>query len=232
MKSVDYLFQRRRMVERLLRLGMIRSKEVESAFLKVPREEFVWQSTKHLAYDDTPLPLGTTGQTISAPHMIAIMLEELDLKQGSKVLEIGAGSGYNAALMAEIVRPTEGKSTDMGYVTSVERVPELIEFARDNLARTGYSDRVSVVIGDGTLGYPERSEDMLYDRIIVTAAAPHIPLYLRAQLKVHGIILIPVGNTFAQTLLKATKYEQDKMKVQEVCGCMFVPLIGEDGFRF
>jgi protein-L-isoaspartate(D-aspartate) O-methyltransferase len=229
LKNIDYSLLRKRMVEGLVRAGMIKSKEVERAFLKVPREEFVWPSTRHIAYEDTPLPLGNTGQTISAPHMVAIMLEELDLKKGLRVLEIGAGSGYSAALMAEIVRPTK-IDENQGHVISVERVSELINFAKDNLKRTGYSDRVSVVFGDGTLGYPERKDEMLYDRIVVTAAAPYIPRYLRAQLKENGIILIPVGNTFMQTLIKAIKHKGE-LEIHEVCGCMFVPLIGEDGFR-
>lgn len=230
MRDMDYPILRKRLVEGFVRMGVIRSKEVERAFLEVPREEFVWHSMKHLTYEDTPLSLGSTGQTISAPHMVAIMLEELDLKKGLNVLEIGAGSGYSAALMAEIVEPTVS-DLNKGHVTSIERVPELINFARDNLKRTGYSDRVSIVFGDGTLGYPERSKEMLYDRIVVTAAAPHIPVYLRAQLNKNGIILVPVGDTFMQTLIKATKYEE-KMEFREVCNCMFVPLIGEDGFRF
>ncbi|MCP8321428.1 MAG: methyltransferase domain-containing protein, partial [archaeon] len=137
-KDIDYSFLRKRMVDGLVRVGVIRLKEVERAFLKVPREEFVWQNMKHLAYEDTPLPLGNTGQTISAPHMVAIMLEEFDLKKGLRVLEIGAGSGYSAALMAEIVQPTE--SENQGHVTSIERVSELINFAKDNLKRAGYSD--------------------------------------------------------------------------------------------
>lgn len=216
------------MVEGLVRAGIIKSKEVERAFLKVPREEFVWHNMKHLAYEDTPLPLGNTGQTISAPHMVAIMLEELELVKGLRVLEIGAGSGYSAALMAEIVQPNDDKNK--GHVISIERVKDLINFAKDNLKRTGYSDRVSIVFGDGTLGYPERKEEMLYDRIVITAASPHIQRYLKAQLKENGIILAPIGNTFMQTLVKARKRKGD-LEVHEVCGCMFVPLIGEDGFR-
>ncbi|MEM3451095.1 MAG: protein-L-isoaspartate(D-aspartate) O-methyltransferase [Nitrososphaerales archaeon] len=229
MRNLDYSFMRKKMVEDLIRVGIIKSKEVERAFLKVPREEFVWPNIKHIAYEDTPLPLGNTGQTISAPHMVAIMLEELDLKKGLKVLEIGAGSGYSAALMAEIVQPNES-NTKGGHVISIERVSELIDFARNNLERTGYSNRVSIVFGDGTLGYPERKEEMLYDRIVVTAAAPHIPKYLKIQLKENGIILIPVGNTFMQTLIKGFK-RKGELEIHEVCGCMFVPLIGEDGFR-
>ncbi|MCP8311610.1 MAG: protein-L-isoaspartate(D-aspartate) O-methyltransferase [Candidatus Methylarchaceae archaeon HK02M1] len=228
----DYSLLRRRMVERLMREGVIKSKKVERAFLTVPREEFVWPNTKSLAYEDTPLPLGITGQTISAPHMVAIMLEEFDLKSGLRILEIGTGSGYNAALMAEIVRPTGKDSINQGHVITIERVPELIKFSKDNFDRTGYSDRIDVVLGDGTLGYPERSKKMLYDRIMVTAAAPQIPYYLKAQLKIDGIILAPVGNTFMQTLVKSIKLEGGKMKIEEICGCIFVSLIGEDGFRF
>lgn len=229
MKGVDYEYERREMVERLRRQGIVKSREVAKALLTVPREEFVWPGMEHLAYLDTPLPLGSTGQTISAPHMVSIMLEEFELKPGLKVLEIGAGSGYNAALMAEIVRPS---SSDVeGNVISVERVPELIKFANENLERTGYSSRVTVVMGDGTLGCPERSEEMLYDRIIVTAAAPHIPKYLKAQLKVEGILLIPMGDVFMQSLVKAVKLKDGSMRSSEVCGCMFVSLVGEDGFR-
>jgi protein-L-isoaspartate(D-aspartate) O-methyltransferase len=225
----DYSILRKNMVEGLVRVGIIKSKEVERAFLKVPREEFVWHNMRHLAYEDAPLPLGDTGQTISAPHMVAIMLEELELRKGLRVLEIGAGSGYSAALMAEIVQPTNSNE-NKGHVISIERVKDLIDFAKENLRRTGYSDRVSIVFGDGTLGYPERKEEMLYDRIVITAASPHIPRYLKAQIKENGIILAPIGNTFMQTLVKARKRKGD-LEFHEVCGCMFVPLIGEDGFR-
>jgi len=228
--DADYSVLRMKMVERLKGEGIIRSKEVERAFLTVPREEFIWHDTKAMAYQDTPLPLGETGQTISAPHMVAIMLEEFELKQGLKVLEIGAGSGYNAALMAEIVEPTGKDSITMGHIITMERVYELVKFSKENFNRTDYSNRIDVVMGDGTLGYPERSEEMIYDRIMVTAAAPYIPKYLKAQLKINGIILAPVGNTFMQTLVKLTKLKGGRIKTEEICGCVFVSLIGEDGF--
>ena len=226
----NFSLLRKMMVDKLKKEGIIKSKEVERAFLTVPREEFVWPDMKNLAYEDTPLPLGGTGQTISAPHMVAIMLEEFDLKPGLKVLEIGTGSGYNAALMAEIVKPTN--SITKGNVITIERVPELIQFPKYNLDRTGYYNRVNVILGDGTLGYPARSEEMLYDRIMVTAAAPHIPNCLKNQLKINGIILAPIGNTFMQTLVKLRKFEGGRINIEEVCGCVFVALIGEDGFRF
>jgi protein-L-isoaspartate(D-aspartate) O-methyltransferase len=163
--------------------------------------------------------------------MIAIMLEDLELRNGMKILEIGAGSGYNAALMAEIISPTLNKLKKNIRVITVERVPDLVNFARKNLQKTGYSDRVEVILGDGTLGYPERSEEMLYDRVIITAASPHLPKYLKAQLKFGGILLAPVGDLFMQTLIKAIKKSKDKMITSRKVGCMFVPLIGEEGYK-
>ena len=227
----NYLSQRKELIDGLVKEGIISSKEVTRAMLTVPREEFVWPTTKPSAYSDQPLPLGSTGQTISAPHMIAIMLEDLELSNGMKILEIGAGSGYNAALMAEIISPTLNKLKKDIRVISVERVPDLVTFARKNLQKTGYSDSVEVILGDGTLGYPERSEEMLYDRVIITAASPHLPKYLIAQLKVGGILLAPVGDLFMQTLIKAVKKSKDKMVSSRKVGCMFVPLIGEEGYK-
>ena len=227
MKSFEEL--RRAMVNQLVQEGIIRSEDVARAFLKVPREEFVWPDMRNRAYVDTPLPLGDTGQTISAPHMVAIMVEELELKPGHTVLEIGAGSGYSAAVMAEVLR-SKGKE-GAGRIVTIERVPSLVDYAKKNIERTGYSDIVTVVEGDGTLGYPQAVEEELYDRIVVTAAAPHVPRYLKAQLKVGGILLVPKGDLFYQDLVKLLKLEQKKFDEVTVCGCMFVPLIGADGYR-
>lgn len=226
----DYAEQRRRLVESLVAEGIIRSPEVRRAMLRVPREEFVWPHLRSQAYIDAPLPLGETGQTISAPHMVAIMLEELRLAEGLRVLEIGAGSGYNAALLAEIVSPT-GRRNPVGRVVSVERVPDLVEFARSNLERTGYADRVEVVMGDGTLGWPSRSETPSYDRIVVTAAAPKIPHYLKCQLKPGGIIVIPVGDLATQTLIRAIKEPDGRLVTEDRGGCVFVPLVGDNGYH-
>jgi len=226
--SRDFKAQREALVNELLREGIIKSERVAQAFLTVPREEFVWPSARHSAYADSPLPLGDSGQTISAPHMVAIMLEELDLHPGLEVLEVGAGSGYSAALMAEILR--SGSVRERGHITSVERISTLVEFARKNLERTGYSDIVTVVEGDGTLGYPEGSERAIYDRIVVTAAAPHLPRYLKIQLKVGGILLVPAGDLWVQDLVKAVKLEGGKFTERRVCSCMFVPLVGADGY--
>jgi len=217
-RSLSFEEQRRILVKNLKEEGLIRSEAVESAFLKVPRERFVWPDQVDNAYLDTPLPLGKTMQTISAPHMVAIMLEELELTRGLKVLEVGCGSGYSAALMAEIVGPE-------GLVVSVERLPELVEFAERNLRATGYAEVVKVVQGDGCLGYPPRSEDEIYDRVVVTAAAKTVPKYLKKQTKEGGILLIPVGGSWSQTLKKFIKISADRFDVREITECAFVPLI-------
>ena len=222
--------QRKRLVRRLKEQGIIRSKKVELSFLNVPREEFVWPDTKNQAYLDTPLPLGNTGQTISAPHMIAIMLEELDLEKGECVLETGTGSGYNAALMAYIV--SDGKKDKEGKVVTIERIKDLVIFAEDNINRTTFSEYVKIVYGDGTIGYPPYEEKEIYDKIIITAAAPRFPKILIKQLKVGGTILAPIGDLFTQTLTKGIKRADGTIYVKEDIECIFVPLIGENGYKF
>ncbi len=218
----DFDKERERLVRRLEREGVLKTSEVVRAFLKVPRELFVWPGMEDQAYWDTPLPLGDTGQTISAPHMVAIMLEELKVKPDMKVLEIGAGSGYNAALIAELVGLK-------GEVITIERVQELVEFAKKNIERAGYASIVKVIHGDGTLGYPPKSTEAIYDRIIVTAAAPRVPKYLLLQLKEEGILLAPVGPPGYQELTRITK-RGGQLHEERLGGCVFVPLIGEDGY--
>jgi protein-L-isoaspartate(D-aspartate) O-methyltransferase len=228
--KVNFEEQRKRLVRRLKEQGIIRSKKVELSFLNVPREEFVWPDTKNQAYLDTPLPLGNTGQTISAPHMVAIMLEELDLEKGDCVLEIGTGSGYNAALMAYIV--SDGKKDKEGKVITIERIKDLVIFAENNINRTTFSEYVKIVYGDGTIGYPPYEEKEIYDKIIITAAAPRFPKILIKQLKVGGIILAPIGDLFTQTLTKGIKRADGTIDVKEDIECIFVPLIGENGYKF
>lgn len=218
----NFVEERKRLVERLKREGILRSQEVIKAFLKVPREFFVWPGMEAEAYWDTPLPLGDTGQTISAPHMVAIMLEELRVERGLKILEIGTGSGYNAALLAELVGSE-------GEVVTIERIPKLVKFARENIKKAGYSSRVKIVHGDGTLGYPPRSTKPMYDRIIVTAAAPKVPKYLLLQLKDDGILLVPIGPPGYQELTRITK-RKGGIHEERLGGCVFVPLVGEDGY--
>ena len=189
---------------------------VLQAMTKVPREIFVPEEIVSRAYDDTPLPIGQ-GQTISAPHMVAIMCDILDLQKGMNVLEVGGGSGYHAAVMAEIIGPE-------GHVYSVERVPELVSRARDALKRAGILN-VTVVEGDGSNGLPEHAP---YDRISVAATAPAIPEPLKDQLKVGGKLVIPVGVGYQELLLVTRK---NGFVVEEKMGVVFVPLIGEHGFK-
>ena len=212
--------ERRDLVERLVRWGYLKKKENIDAFKAVPRHEFVPAHLRDYAYADQPLPIGH-GQTISAPSMIAIMLESLDLRPGQKVLEIGTGSGYNAALIAEIVG-REGK------VFTIERIAELAEFGRANLKKTGWG-WVNVVVGDGTCGYGKEAP---WDRILVTACAPELPKPLIEQLKVGGKLAAPVGEHYMfQTWTVGEKIGEGKPRVREFGGCSFVPLVGKHGWR-
>lgn len=224
MRLTSFAEQRKNLVETLKLYGYIRTETVERAFLTVPREEFVLPHLRERSYLDIPLPIGH-GQTISAPHMVAIMTEELNPKYGDKVLEIGTGSGYQAAILAEIVNP-DRKSR--GRVYTIERIPELAEFAKENLRRTGYQDIVQVIIGDGTLGY---NVEAPYDKIIVTAGAPHIPKKLIEQLASPGRLVIPVGGRYEQILLILEKDERGSLRVMESIPCVFVPLIGKNGWQ-
>jgi protein-L-isoaspartate(D-aspartate) O-methyltransferase len=219
------------LINSLRREGILRSKQVEEAFLQIKREDFVWPGYEAEAYIDEPLPLGETGQTISAPHMVVIMLEEAELTEGLKVLEVGTGSGYNAALIAAIVSKSIKDKVEEPLVITVDRNSKLVEFAKNNIEKAGLSTIVKVVEGDGSLGYPQASQDMIYDRIIVTAGAPHVPRYLADQLKPGGLLLVPTGRGFSQTLLKVKKIENPSGKIelrqQKLMQVMFVPLVGE-----
>jgi protein-L-isoaspartate(D-aspartate) O-methyltransferase len=195
--------------------GSVRD-SVLSAMAAVPREVFLPESLKGQAYDDTPLPIGCR-QTISAPHMVAIMCDLLDLEAGMTVLEVGGGSGYHAAVMAVLV----GRQ---GHIYSLERISELVSSARRNLEKAGISN-VTVIEGDGSLGLPEHAP---YDRISVAAAAPRVPQALQEQLKPGGRMVLPVGSDY-QRLLVVTR--KNGFFVEEKMGVIFVPLIGEQGYR-
>lgn len=189
---------------------------VVSAMSRVKRELFLPEELQSRAYDDTPLPIGLH-QTISAPHMVAMMCQILDLQPGMVVLEVGGGSGYHAAVMAEMVGPS-------GMVYSVERMPQLVAMARRNLEKAGIKN-VTMIEGDGSLGLPEHAP---YDRISVAATAPKVPESLKLQLKVGGKMVLPVGRDYQELYLVTRK---NGFSVEEKMGVIFVPLIGEEGFR-
>lgn len=208
--------RREKLVEHLRRRG-IRDERVLSAMLKVPRHLFVPPELTEEAYNDYPLPIGC-GQTISQPYIVALMTEALEVRENHRVLEIGTGSGYQCAILAELAKE----------VYSVERIPELALKAQKVLSLLGYNN-VRIKIDDGTLGWPEYAP---YDRIIVTAGAPKIPEPLLEQLDKGGIMVIPVGDEYSQELLVVTKLTEDgKVKIKSLGGCVFVKLRGEYGWK-
>ncbi len=217
--------KREMLIRRLIEEGVLTQPEVIKAMSKVPREEFVVPELREQAYMDAPLP-SLEGQTISAPHMVAIMCQLLSLKPGHTVLEVGAGTGYHAAVCAEIVAPRQPGAKD-GHVFAIERIRSLVEFARSNLGRCGYSDRVTVIEGDGTLGYPDAAP---YDAILVTAAAPRIPPPLKSQLRDGGRMVIPIGNAYSIQDLIVVEKDGSVFKEWAYGGCVFVPLCGRYGW--
>jgi protein-L-isoaspartate(D-aspartate) O-methyltransferase len=215
------------LIQRLVQRGLVRSPNVTRVLRLVPRSLFLPEEVKSSAAVDCPLPIGS-GQTASAPHMIAIMNEALELEVGHKVLEIGAGSGWHASTIAEIVAPSDTPKEKWGHVYTVERIPELAETAIGNIAEAGYYDRITLIHRDGSLGYPEEAP---YKRILVTAAAPAVPQPLIEQLEEGGILVIPVGGAqFYQTLLRIRK-KDGKILEENLGGVAFVPLIGKHGFK-
>ncbi|TAL57895.1 MAG: protein-L-isoaspartate(D-aspartate) O-methyltransferase [Nanoarchaeota archaeon] len=196
--------------------GLITDERVISSFLETPREEFILRDHTENAYSDYPLPI-YSGQTISQPTTVMIMTQALEAKEGMKVLEIGAGSGYQAAILSKLVGKT-------GKVYSIEFSPELVAYAQQNLRKTGCSN-VTVSYGDGSQGFAAKAP---YDRIIVTAAAPKIPPPLLEQLNEGGILIIPVDSGFGQTMKKIIK-KDGKFVEQELGEFQFVPLRGKYG---
>jgi protein-L-isoaspartate(D-aspartate) O-methyltransferase len=208
---------REHMVEaHLLRRG-ITDPAILDAFRRVPREEFVPANLAEFAYEDTPLPIGD-GQTISQPYIVALAVQALGLRGGARVLEIGTGSGYAAAILACIAKD----------VYTVERIEALAESARSRLARLGYGN-VHIVCGDGSLGWPEHAP---YDAIVVAAGGPRVPPALTRQLAVGGHLVIPVGpEGSAQMLLRVTRTSDTEFREESLGEVRFVPLIGEHGWR-
>ena len=218
-----------KLVDSLAKQGVLRTPKVISAMRAVPRIKFLSPDSQSYDAVDTPLPIGF-GQTISAPHMVSIMNEALQLEVGQKILEVGAGSGWHAATIAEIIAPKGTPRSEWGHVYTVEIVKGLAETARKNIMNAGYGDRVTIIMGDGSKGYTEKAP---FDRMLVTAAAPEVPKPLVDQLKLEGILLIPVGSyTMFQTLWKLTKENDGKLKQENLGGVAFVPLTGEYGHKF
>ncbi len=207
---------KKQLISHLIRDGYLKSQKIIAALKKIPRENFIPLELKEIAYEDTPLEIGYR-QTISAPHMYAIMLELAKIKPGEKILEIGTGSGYGAALISELV----GKKT---RAFSVEIIPELAAYAKSNLICAKIKN-VEVILGNGNLGHKKEAP---FDKIIVTAGAPQIPKELIRQLKEGGKIVIPVGRGAYQELLVGVK-KKGKMEYTSWGDVVFVPLVKKNG---
>jgi protein-L-isoaspartate(D-aspartate) O-methyltransferase len=202
------------MVDSQLRGRDVVDERVLAAMERVPRELFVPERLRDRAYDDAALPIGG-GQTISQPYMVARICEALALKGDERVLDVGTGSGYQAAVLAELA----------AEVDTIERIPELAESAHANLAAAGY-ERVSVHLGDGTRGLAERAP---FDAIAVAAAAPELPQSLYEQLEPRGRLVVPVGKHGIQRLEVVVRSPEGPAVIRSV-PCRFVPLVGEEGF--
>jgi len=211
---MDYKTLRKKMVEEQIIARGIKDKKLIEAMYKIERHRFIPEKFRDSAYGDFPVPIGE-GQTISQPYMVALMTECLSLKGKEKVLEIGTGSGYQTAILAELAKE----------VYSIERIESLKINAEKILNELGYTN-IKIRLGDGTLGWPEEAP---FDRIMVTAANQDVPPPLLEQLNQNGIMVIPLGDRFSQVLTKIEKRGNQIIR-QEVCGCVFVPLIGKYGF--
>jgi len=205
----DFSLARHQLVDHLRR--EIRDKRVLAAMSRVPREMFVPSGYWHAAYEDRPLPIGQ-GQTISQPLIVAMMTEALDLEGNENVLEVGTGSGYQAAILAELAR----------WVVTVERHSELAQKATEILKKLGYSN-VEVHLAEARLGWPPKAP---YDAIVVSAGAPTVPKDLLDQLAIGGRLIIPVGPRYEQNLLKVAKNEHGT-SIEDLGPCRWVPLIGD-----
>jgi protein-L-isoaspartate(D-aspartate) O-methyltransferase len=213
----DFTAEREAMVERQLKRRGITDKAILDAFRAVPREAFVSPEFAADAYGDHPLPI-EAGQTISQPYIVALMIEAAGIRPGDKVLEVGAGSGYAAAVISRIAKK----------VIAIERQHDLVEVARERLRRLGYSN-VEIVEGDGTRGCPDEAP---FDAILAAASGSHVPEALLAQLAPGGRIVMPIGNPgWVQELVKVTKQDDGILRQENLGGVRFVPLIGEEGWK-
>jgi protein-L-isoaspartate(D-aspartate) O-methyltransferase len=214
-----YLKQRLKMVDSQIRARGIRDPRVLKAMETIPRHLFVNEALRDQAYNDNPLPIDG-GQTISQPYIVALMTEAMELKGNEKVLEIGTGSGYQTAILAELAE----------HVFSIDRIASLASGARRLLESLNYFN-VAIRVGDGTYGWREEAP---FDAIIVTAGAPSIPKILLEQLTVGGRLVIPIGGRHSQVLIKLTRTSEDlnNVKKEDLGGCRFVDLIGEYGWEY
>lgn len=210
-----YAADRFQMVQNQLMRRGIQDERVIKVMSEVPRHLFVPELYRHAAYEDCPLPIGE-GQTITQPYMVAIMTQCLGLKGEEKVLEIGTGSGYQAAILSRLA----------SHVYTIERHEALALRAKTILKQMGY-DNIDVIVGDGSLGLPEKAP---FHGIIVTACAPHVPECLLDQLEIGGRLVIPIGNPYNQILHQVVKTERE-IEIRDILECAFVPLIGEEGWK-
>jgi protein-L-isoaspartate(D-aspartate) O-methyltransferase len=217
MTMPDYAAEREAMVERQLKRRGIHEQQIVEAFGAVPREAFVSADYAHLAYGDHPLPI-EAGQTISQPYIVALMIQAAGIEPGAKVLEVGAGSGYAAAVISRIA----------GKVIGIERQHDLAEAARRRLERLGYAN-VEIIEGDGTRGCPKHAP---FDAILAAASGSHVPKPWVEQLADGGRIVMPVGDpNWVQELIKVTKGADGKLNQESLGSVRFVPLIGEEGWK-
>ena len=215
MSKKSIYVQKEELIQELIKAGYLSSSRVIQAMREVPREIFVLEKYQKYSYADTPLEIGY-GQTISAPHMVAIMVEALNIDEKSKILEIGTGTGYHAAIVARIAQK--------GHVYTVERIKELRKKAKRNLDNLRI-ENVTVVEGDGSGGLAQYKP---YDRIYATCSAPQVPQVLVNQLARNGKLIIPVGRTFSRLLLIE---KNETISKTDLGGCAFVPMIGDEGYE-
>ena len=213
----DYTTEREAMVDRQLRRRGIGEAEILDAFRAVPREAFISDEYAHLAYGDHPLPI-EAGQTISQPYIVALMIEASGIEPGDKVLEVGSGSGYAAAVIGRIA----------AHVVGIERQHDLVVISQERLRRLGY-DNVQIIEGDGTKGAPDEAP---FDAILAAASGSHVPKPLIDQLAPGGCLVMPVGEPgWVQKLVKVTKAADGSLRQSDLGGVRFVPLIGEEGWK-
>jgi protein-L-isoaspartate(D-aspartate) O-methyltransferase len=211
----DFNKERQAMVEEQLQKRGIIDPAVLRTMAKIPRHSFVSSKHQSAAYEDCPLSIGEN-QTISQPYMVAIMTQSLETNGEERVLEIGTGSGYQTAILAELAKK----------VFTIERIPELIRKAQEVLGKLDYQN-IHFLLGDGSRGWPEHAP---FDGIMVTAGAPEIPETLKSQLADGGKMVVPVGSRFSQMLYKVTR-KGSRFIEEDITGCVFVPLLGEYGWK-